>query len=109
MNKQNTTEIKRYSGELFTVLSSIIEQAKSKAAVFVVAESTLMYWQIGDYINTYLKTDGRTEYGGKILASLSQQLALQSKLQNKTPETMKHKYCKANLLSNFLTELGYEG
>jgi predicted nuclease of restriction endonuclease-like (RecB) superfamily len=63
-----------YSEELFVGIAQIIEKSKQKAAVFVLSEATLMYWQLGDYINTHLRTNQRTEYGAKILATLSQQL-----------------------------------
>lgn len=117
MRDNQNENIVIYSEELFVGIAQIIEKSKKKAAVFVLSEATLMCWQLGDYINTYLKTNGRTEYGAKILATLSQQLtnafdewfSVHSRLLNKTRKTMKNKYIAASLLSNFLTELGYEG
>ncbi len=139
-DKQNDN-IVMYSEELFAGIAQIIEKSKKKAAVFVLSEATLMYWQLGDYINTHLRTNQRTEYGAKILATLSQQLTnvfgkgftytaltrmckiadtfkhetiatLSQQLswsQNRT-QNMKNKQDNtANLLSNFLNELGYEG
>ena len=74
MIKLSSKNIIQFSGELFSSLSFIIEKARNKTAVFVLTESTLLYWEIGNFINAYLKTNGRAEYGAKILATLSQQL-----------------------------------
>ena len=74
MSKKNIEEIVTYSVALFTGVAQIIEKSRKNAAVFVLSESTILYWQLGTYINTHLKRDERTEYGAKILASLSQQL-----------------------------------
>ncbi|MCA6362669.1 MAG: hypothetical protein IM638_06495 [Bacteroidetes bacterium] len=51
-----------------------MEQARSRAAIFLNAETTLMYWEIGNFINRNLKENNRTEYGSQILATLSQEL-----------------------------------
>lgn len=74
MIKLSSKNIIQFSGELFSSLSFIIEKARNKTAVFVLTESTLLYWEIGNFINAYLKTNGRAEYGAKILATLLQQL-----------------------------------
>ncbi|MDA3865555.1 MAG: DUF1016 N-terminal domain-containing protein [Salinivirgaceae bacterium] len=74
MKDKHNENIVIYSEELFAGIAQIIEKSKKKAAVFVLSEATLMYWQLGDYINTNLKTNQRTQYGAKILATLSQQL-----------------------------------
>lgn len=70
-------EIQQYSSELLPGIAHIIESSRKRVAVSVLSESTLMYWNIGDYINNNFKTNNRTEYGGKILATLSQQLTEQ--------------------------------
>ena len=61
--------------ELLPGIARIIEQARLKTAVFLNAETTLLYWAIGHFINHSLKENNRTEYGSKILATLSQQLS----------------------------------
>jgi predicted nuclease of restriction endonuclease-like (RecB) superfamily len=75
MNKPEIN-IEKYSGELFERIAGIIKSAQKKVAVFLNAETTLLYWSVGDYINSDLKSSGRTSYGSEILATLSQQLTL---------------------------------
>jgi hypothetical protein len=70
------TQIAKFSNELFTGIVQIIEQAKQKVAVVLNAETTLIYWNIGYYINEDLKVNNRLEYGAKIIATLSQQLTM---------------------------------
>jgi hypothetical protein len=62
--------------DLLPGVIQIIDFAKSKAALFLNAETTLMYWGVGHFINTNLKENNRTKYGRQILATLSQQLTL---------------------------------
>lgn len=45
-----------YSKDLLPGIAQIIEQAKQKTALFLNAETTLMYWGIGDFINKNLST-----------------------------------------------------
>jgi predicted nuclease of restriction endonuclease-like (RecB) superfamily len=62
--------------DLLPGVIQIIDFAKSKAALFLNAETTLMYWGVGHFINTNLKENNRTKYGRQILATLSQELTL---------------------------------
>lgn len=59
---------------LLTGVSQLIENARLKVAVFLNTETTILYWAIGNHININLKENNRTEYGSKIIATLSQQL-----------------------------------
>lgn len=68
------TQIAKFSNELFTEIVQLIEQAKQKVALVLNTETTLLYWNIGCYINENLKVNNRLEYGAKILATLSQEL-----------------------------------
>ena len=72
------TKIAKFSNELFTGIVQLIEQSKQKVALVINEETTLLYWNIGYYINENLKVNNRLEYGAKILAKLSQQLTLRS-------------------------------
>jgi predicted nuclease of restriction endonuclease-like (RecB) superfamily len=67
-------EIQKHSDLLLKGIQGIIENARGKVAVFVNTETTLLYWQIGKYINDELLQENRAEYGAKILATLSQEL-----------------------------------
>lgn len=71
------TKIAKFSNELFTGIVQLIEQSKQKVALVINEETTLLYWNIGYYINENLKVNNRLEYGAKILATLSQQLTSQ--------------------------------
>ena len=69
--KKNEIAIKN---KLFDKISLLIEQTKSKAAVYLNVETTLLYWNIGNYILKELKEKERITYGKQILATLSQEL-----------------------------------
>lgn len=69
-------ELQKHSEALLKGVQEIIENARSKVAVFINAETTLLNWQIGNYINLELLLENRAEYGAKILATLSQELTL---------------------------------
>lgn len=68
-------QIEKYSNDLFKGIVQIVEQAKEKVALVLNTETTLLYWNIGYYINENLRINNRLEYGAKILATLSQQLS----------------------------------
>lgn len=66
---------------LFTDICQIIETARRRVALTANAELTLMYWHIGNRINTDVLRNQRAEYGKQVVATLSQQL--QERFQNK--------------------------
>jgi predicted nuclease of restriction endonuclease-like (RecB) superfamily len=68
----NNTKLDENS--LFTHVSKIIEKRKNRAGMYANREVTLMYWEIGRYIDSVLLGGERAEYGKRILATLSQQL-----------------------------------
>ena len=72
----NKTDIKltKYSNKLFKSIAELIGNTQNRVAISLNAETTLLYWSIGNYINTDLKASGQITYGSKILATLSQQL-----------------------------------
>jgi hypothetical protein len=70
-------KIQQHTHTIFEGIQDIIESARKKAAVFLNAETTLLYWQVGNYINQQLIHKERAEYGSKIVATLSQQLTQQ--------------------------------
>jgi hypothetical protein len=69
-------KIQQHTHTIFEGVQDIIENARNKAAVFLNAETTLFYWQVGNYINQRLIHEERAEYGAKIIATLSQQLTI---------------------------------
>lgn len=67
-------ELEKNINALLKGVQNIIENARTRVAVFVNQETSLLYWNIGHYINAELIISNRADYGTKILATLSQQL-----------------------------------
>jgi hypothetical protein len=67
-------DIQIHSNLILKGIQKLIDSSRQRAAIFLNSESTLLYWRVGDYINQQLLTEGRAEYGAKIIATLSQQL-----------------------------------
>jgi len=59
---------------LFKCISEIIENRKFRAATYANSEVTLMYWEVGRYINSVILDFKRAKYGEKIFATLSRKL-----------------------------------
>ena len=59
---------------LFARVAEIIENRKSRAGAYVNREITLMYWEIGQHINSIMLDGKRAEYGKKIFSTLSRKL-----------------------------------
>ena len=58
-------------------IKTLIEQSKQQISVAVNSTITMLYWQIGNRINTEILKDRRAEYGKLIVATLSRQLELE--------------------------------
>ena len=59
---------------LFNRVSEIIENRKFRAGAYANREVTLMYWEVGQYVNSVLLGGERAEYGKRIVTTLSSQL-----------------------------------
>ena len=59
---------------LFTRVAEIIEGRKNRAMIHANQETTMMFWEVGHYINSIVLGDKRAEYGKRIVATLSPQL-----------------------------------
>jgi len=59
---------------LFERVSIIIENRKLRAQTLVNSEVTLMFWEVGQYVNSVVFTEKRASYGKQIVATLSPQL-----------------------------------
>lgn len=72
--QQTTVETNNHSfvGEI----KSLIDQSRRNVAITVNAEITLLYWHIGNRINTEVLKNERAEYGKEIVNILSAQLTL---------------------------------
>jgi predicted nuclease of restriction endonuclease-like (RecB) superfamily len=62
---------------LVSEIKTIIEQSKQQLAVAVNATISMLYWQIGNRINTEILQNQRAQYGKEIIVSLSKQLELE--------------------------------
>ena len=69
-------EIEQVCDTLFVGISEIIDSARQNVAVYVNAQSSMMFWHIGNYINEDLNYVKYSAYGEKILATLSQRLTV---------------------------------
>jgi len=49
--------------EIFERVADIIETRKYRAGTFANFEITLMYWEVGHYVNSVVLDGGRTAYG----------------------------------------------
>ena len=60
--------------DLFAHIAGIIEGRQYRAAAYANSEVTLMYWEVGQYINSVILDFKRASYGKKIFATLSRKL-----------------------------------
>jgi len=70
---QNTNIINESA--LFEKVSAIIENRKYRAQIAANSEVTIMFWEVGKYINSVILGSERAKYGKRIVATLSQQLS----------------------------------
>jgi predicted nuclease of restriction endonuclease-like (RecB) superfamily len=59
---------------LFARVVAIIENRKQRAGAYANCEVTMMFWEIGRYVNTVVLDGGRAEYGKQIFSTLSRKL-----------------------------------
>ena len=59
---------------LFRRISEIIESRKARAGAYANREIALMYWEVGEHINSVVLDGGRAAYGKNILSTLSTKL-----------------------------------
>jgi|GEM_PF-588383 len=71
-----TDDIRIDEGSLFAQIAAIIETRKSRAGAYANREVTLMFWEVGRYINSVVLDGGRAEYGKQILTALSARLVI---------------------------------
>ena len=63
--------------QFITEVTTLIQQAKQRAAVAVNSELTLLYWQVGQRIHQEVIDGKRADYGKHVIATLSQLLNAQ--------------------------------
>jgi len=60
--------------QIFERVAEIIETRKYRAGAFANCEITLMYWEVGNYVNSVTLDGGRAAYGKRIVAELASKL-----------------------------------
>ena len=68
----NDLQVSEHS--LFARVAEIIETRKSRAGAYANREVTLMYWEIGRYINSVVLDGERAGYGKRIVSALATKL-----------------------------------
>ncbi len=71
---QTTPNIQEIAFVLFSKIRQLIDAAKQRAAVAINSEITLLYWQVGEHIQTEVLQGQRAAYGKQIIVSLSKLL-----------------------------------
>ena len=69
--------IKNIAPDLFAELSALIEQSQQQLVAQANSTLTLLFWQVGNRINSEILQNKRAEYGVEIVSTLSTQLKLQ--------------------------------
>jgi predicted nuclease of restriction endonuclease-like (RecB) superfamily len=59
---------------MFTHITSMIEARKCRAGAFANREVVVMFWELGQYLNSVILGNKRAEYGKRILSKLAPQL-----------------------------------
>ena len=70
----DTNRIAQISDNLYQGVSEIIDNAQQRVAVYVNAQSSMTFWNVGKYIIDDMDYQTYSAYGQKILATLSQRL-----------------------------------
>ena len=60
---------------LFKRISEIIEYRTARAGAYANLEATLMFWEVGEHINSVVLDGGRGSYGKQIVVTLARQLS----------------------------------
>ena len=69
--------IQNKSDSLFKNISNLIEESRSRTALAINSEITLLYWNIGKHVREDILKNNRADYGQKIVESLSERLTKQ--------------------------------
>ena len=73
---KNMNDIQIQSSQIVSGVIKIVEEARKKVAIQINKETTLLYWDIGNYVNKEILLNNRAIYGKKILVKISEQLTL---------------------------------
>ena len=77
-NKQShSSQIAVIAEPLMQQLRELIENTRKRVASVVSDETTQLYWNVGNAVNTFVLQGSRAEYGKQIVVSVSRQLAVE--------------------------------
>lgn len=65
------------SRQVVSAILQIVNAARNRVATNVNMETTMLYYEIGKYLNRVVLSENRAEYGSRILATVSQELTQQ--------------------------------
>ncbi len=65
------------TNSLFSEIKHLIEEAKQNVAIVVNTTTTVLYWNIGERINSDILGNKRAEYGKEVVKSLSKNLTIE--------------------------------
>lgn len=72
---RSKSQIKLEAEPLVQQLRELIENTRKRVASVVSDETSQLYWNVGNAINTFVLQGNRAEYGKQIVATVSRQLA----------------------------------
>ncbi len=73
MNNLDNTNVEN----LYSIIVSLIENAKRNVAIKINSEMTFLYWNIGKYITENILDNKKAEYGKSIINKLSKKLVIE--------------------------------
>lgn len=73
MNNLDNTNVEN----LYSIIVSLIENAKRNVAIKINSEMTFLYWNIGKYITENILDNKKAEYGKSIINKLSEKLVIE--------------------------------
>ena len=74
INQSNSSQIAVIAEPLMQQLRELIENTRKRVASVVSDETTQLYWNVGNAVNTFVLQGSRAEYGKQIVVSVSRQL-----------------------------------
>ena len=60
--------------QIYDCVARIIETRKRNAGIYANLEVTLMYWEVGHYVNSIILDGSRAAYGKRIVTELASKL-----------------------------------
>ncbi len=67
-------EFEKQEFRLFSDISRLIDESRRQIAASINTELTILYWKIGNRINSEILENTRAEYGRQIVVTVSRQL-----------------------------------